>query len=894
MGSEIEIESTSVGAAFVRADLHVHTYQDTDADPSPDLDSYVDAAIASGVDVLAITDHNSVRFVREAIKAAEGKNLVVIPGIEISTHDGHLLALFAPEQIEVLEAFATTDNLKLKSISDTERRSDRSILDLVNDIDSRGGLAIPAHVDVTNGITKTLQQKELVELLSSPALAGIEFRTRDALETWFTDSDTDASRLAAWRARQANPLLKDCGLARLMSSDAHTVDAVGQDRANRTLTRLKLDDPNFTALRNAIQFNPKARCKAEAILPLTYPRIISASFAGGFLDGVTLDFTGNLNCLIGGRGSGKSTALLSIRAALGATIASDDAPEDEDPDDEDRMPDETTVVFIDPAGSERTAIRRRGESPVDANGAPIRLRLADLGQDESGRVARGYNDEPTVLLDFLDGFVVLHEFEEREAELLSKLADNAAEIERTSGAEREIKKLEEAQARLEASLKAATEGKIEDMARWANLLTSQKPLLAGLDARLDEVLEPAAMERTADLDALAEEFGVDLSTAPAKDFVTGDQGLRARLPAFETKRKAISDRAASEVVAAASDVRDTLSRWKTDQADLEKRFEDKKKELEEKGLKVQAGALATMASRLNDAKAQLKPLRERRERYKAARKDRTALLAELDANRENRFQRREATLRRIADAANTYSDGLTLRVFFERGGIDERWIKWLTANCGLRRPRVERLAEKITPKDFAEKLLTVGGRSELLEANDGSPFVDEDTLGKIASWPKVCELETMLLEDLPRIEVQRDGSPDRQPFNHLSTGQQRSVLLSLLLCAERSEPLVLDQPEDHLDGRYIASAVVSHLEAAKERRQVLIATHSANLTVLGDAELVIPMHVVGGHGHPYAVGAVDRPETRDEVCVLLEGGAPAYKKRGQRYGFRFADGPNDA
>jgi predicted ATPase len=149
----------------------------------------------------------------------------------------------------------------------------------------------------------------------------------------------------------------------------------------------------------------------------------------------------------------------------------------------------------------------------------------------------------------------------------------------------------------------------------------------------------------------------------------------------------------------------------------------------------------------------------------------------------------------------------------------------------------------------------------------------------------------MLREDRPRIEVQRDGSPDRQAFNHLSAGQQRSVLLSLLLCAERNEPLVLDQPEDHLDGRYIASAVVSHLEAAKERRQVLIATHSANLTVLGDAELVIPMQVVGGLGQPYAMGAVDRPETRDEVCVLLEGGAQAYKKRGERYGFRFADDP---
>jgi hypothetical protein len=73
--------------------------------------------------------------------------------------------------------------------------------------------------------------------------------------------------------------------------------------------------------------------------------------------------------------------------------------------------------------------------------------------------------------------------------------------------------------------------------------------------------------------------------------------------------------------------------------------------------------------------------------------------------------------------------------------------------------------------------------------------------------------------------------------------------------------------------------VVGHLEGAKERRQVLIATHSANLVVLGDAELVIPMRVEGGKGAPFARGAVDQPETRNQVCSLLEGGAQAYKKR---------------
>ena len=65
--------------------------------------------------------------------------------------------------------------------------------------------------------------------------------------------------------------------------------------------------------------------------------------------------------------------------------------------------------------------------------------------------------------------------------------------------------------------------------------------------------------------------------------------------------------------------------------------------------------------------------------------------------------------------------------------------------------------------------------------------------------------------------------------------------------------------------------------------------------VLGDAELVVPLHVSdSGLGRPYDVGAVDRLETRDQVCLLLECGVEGYTKRVERYGFRFAAVPKNA
>src|SRR4051812_33271725 len=83
------------GADFVRADLHVHTFPDNDPSAAPDPRAYVEAALAADVKVLAITDHNTARFAAAVVAAAADTGLLVLPGIEVSTHDGHLLALFA-------------------------------------------------------------------------------------------------------------------------------------------------------------------------------------------------------------------------------------------------------------------------------------------------------------------------------------------------------------------------------------------------------------------------------------------------------------------------------------------------------------------------------------------------------------------------------------------------------------------------------------------------------------------------------------------------------------------------------------------------------------------------------------------------------------------------------
>ena len=237
---------------------------------------------------------------------------------------------------------------------------------------------------------------------------------------------------------------------------------------------------------------------------------------------------------------------------------------------------------------------------------------------------------------------------------------------------------------------------------------------------------------------------------------------------------------------------DALARWRADQDELDGRLRAKQAEIEAQGLKVQAGAVSQIATRLNSVRHSLVALRKRQADHQAAVRSRATLVRKLHANREALYQRRRATLKRIAWQANAYSDGLEIHVHFEHGGMSAPWVSWLTSTFRFRSPRVQRLAEKIAPREFAEKLKD--DLPALLELKDegGEAFFTEEALREARGWQTIFQLETLRLEDRPRITIKESGAAQVKAFDHLSAGQQRSVLLSLLLCAQRDEPLVLD------------------------------------------------------------------------------------------------------
>jgi len=77
-------------------DLHIHTALSPCADDDMTPNDIVGMALINNLDLIAITDHNTVLNAHAVIKAAEDKNITVIPGVEVSTaEEVHVLCLFS-------------------------------------------------------------------------------------------------------------------------------------------------------------------------------------------------------------------------------------------------------------------------------------------------------------------------------------------------------------------------------------------------------------------------------------------------------------------------------------------------------------------------------------------------------------------------------------------------------------------------------------------------------------------------------------------------------------------------------------------------------------------------------------------------------------------------------
>jgi DNA repair ATPase RecN len=619
-------------------------------------------------------------------------------------------------------------------------------------------------------------------------------------------------------------------------------------------------------------------------------RIHSISIIGGFLDGVHLEFDTGLNCIIGARGTGKTTILELVRYVLdelprAETSAS--ARKRVDSLIEANLDGGRVEMLIETTDGLRYIITRSvGDDPIVMNEAREATALSVKSFDFFRADIFSQNEVETIAdtkrfqRDLIDTFSLaeINEFNQKiedvqhqvrnlarsEEPLQVKLNECQEGLKQLPMIEEKLKALvgeskdSEAEAVNQAhEAKARRDRETRAVATARQVLQSMKndvePLVGRLKNQLNQCLTPV--------------LGAGANKELLSALVSGMRPCVTGTDAELNKVVAHLDSALSELGQREQELREAhvvqdiefrtlIEKHKEHQAQSAERvtLERRRNQLEE--MKQQSALTSDKLSKLGS--------------------ERSKLLDQLSNLRDARFAVRAQIAERL-----TSELGPTIRVSISQDGETESYQKLIEEKLrgqGVQQGIVaQRLATRIPPSTLADIIRRSDETTLMVDAELNSNQAKR-VISIFGTLENLALLETVDLDDAPTIEL-KDGAGYKDSVC-LSTGQKCTTILPILLM-ESVNPLLIDQPEDNLDNRFVFETIVRSIQRVKKVRQLIFVTHNPNIPVLGDADMVIVMESDGEHGRSTMSGTVDHCEK--PIVNLLEGGADAFRQRGNRY-----------
>jgi len=889
-----EIQKHDNGAQFFAADLHIHTYAVSEDVPDQALtvEAVIEEAVRLGISIISITDHNSSKNTEASVEYGRkyAGQLLVLPGVEVTTAHGHLLVYFARDRTASVQDLLSRISIVGKPGS-RNSHTPMSMADTIREAERLGGVCIAGHID-RPGTGFELREDGYPnwkrDVITSAGLYGLEFDDANNL-LWYSPEDTtplkgpERKKLLAARAASPGASAR-VRLAAVQNSDAHSLAAFTEQASKRVLTKLKMDELTFEGFRTAL-IDPEARVRPEVTIPPSVPRIRGVGFVGGFLHGETYHFSDNLNCFIGGRGTGKSTAIRGVAYALGA---------DDDFEEHDNCADTTTVYCEDANGILYRYERQRGQAPsvkaregstVQEDVAPDAFRIEFYRQGSLAEVAKDPLRNPALLQDFLDKHIELADLQSRETGLLEDLAQNGSVLKPLEAAIAQLPVKQTALNSLNTKLKIAETGKVKEIAARQIQLGAEKNLaksLGEVKAFYQGGLSFSIAERN--FKTLSDSAGQLTGDAETAKHLADAKGVIDRANAFLKKQETTLNQGFKDL---AKELDGILGHLQGRHKQLEAALADGIQKLRDQGLSGSITELNTLIKLQSTASAEVSRIRAQEPRVKELREKRRALLEDLEAVRAEMAARRKTQVTAINDNLSRTIRDYTVIVYYNPAGIiDEFAGLVLDVMQGSFFPEesCRKLCAATTPYELAT---LVRGRKidSIAKLGDVGNKWAEEVTRRFGLVENFYRLECIAKPPCPVIKVLTRSKPPRQiAVTQLSDGQKHTILLTIAMLAESNMPLVIDQPEDDLDNAFIFTSVVATLRSIKERRQLIVVTHNANIAVLGDSELILPMKRNGDCGTVHERGSIDRSETCAVVQDILEGGSLAFQKRREVYG----------
>jgi predicted ATPase len=851
-----KINRGNQGARYFKSDLHVHTPGSYDYEADISAIEFVDHLIDEGLELVAVTDHDCAGMYEEIREAAEERPIEILPGVEITTPQGgdnqiHMTAIFPPEEHDAVNHVLSQVGINPERAG--EEQADSRVQEICKTVLANNGLPILAHIDESAGAhVETGPGRIREEIFDLDYVAAIE-----VVDPEFRSEYPD--------------------FPAIRSSDAHHPDQLG-----RGYTYLKMTEPSFSGLQTALS-DPKLRIEFDET-EQNHPYIEGIRINGDFFDNREAQFNENLNCLIGGKGTGKSSVIEHLRYAFDIDPRTERIASDyRELIDETLGPNGEIEVQLVTDTGQRYAVQRTYEEephifrevedgedePVEMDIETFRDEFFDLeihSQRELLELARDDRDQ----LELIDSYLDFGEAKRERERIKSALRDNAQDLrsarEERDRLESELTDFEAVEENIALMEEQGVAEHLENEEQWEQE-----------GRRLDRYVSQVQDAVTA-----AEEVDF-FSETPTEEEL--DESPNQEL--IEDAREEVLEAVANvqefreEIVERLRDAEESVSDkkeiWDDRHEERREEYQEFADEIEEEtGVDIEEYFdLKEEEARLEGVEGELADKREEIEDLESARQD---LLAEL-----RDVRRRITDVRRRG--INEMDEELTdeVRVQLEPDSNREEYINWFNRVLQGSRVRTqdkEAIAEEYQPEVLA-RLVEEKNTDRLIDDVNITETAAENIVNHDDLRARVHELQTLEIHDRPLIEIQDEG--EWKPLSRMSDGQQCTALLSIAML-ERNRPLVVDQPEDMLDNEFIYDVVVDVLQRVKQSRQIISATHNANIPILGDAEQILVMWSNGRNGFFQERGSIDLPDVQTKAQKILEGGEEAFSRRTRKYG----------
>ena len=891
------------GAEWVRVDFHLHSPNsktfslpagvnlNSKSDIENIAEHYVKRLKGANIKLASITDYNLVGkdWFELIKKKAEENGIIILPGIELDIAPGiggkyglHVLFIFdRDEDVEKINRLIYSfdkdpQNDLVKNDGHRSLRSRHDLEELISEIKNKFNcITIFPHPEDDKGIFKSFKTEQAASYLKNIK--------PDAIE-WFRDSTR--RRLLATGIITEKDLDR---IAQIESSDPKSLEEIGNKTRDgkKRATYLKLSDYSIDAIKLALH-DPSIRVRLYSYPKLRHNYISEMVVRGSnFLKDLRIKFNPEMNTLIGGRGVGKSAIIETIRYGLGLPIFSEQ---------------EYRTNFVhDVVGSggviEISVQVRYGEKAkvykvkrtigkeleiYDEHDNKLQIDISALfdnkvpvviGQKELYYVAKD-SDFRRNLIDELIGEDVKKKQKDIDT-LIDKLKVNSFEIVSLKG---KLSKKEE----LIQELKSIN----EEIRIYEQLGVAEK-LRSLTDCIDDDQLVEDGYKKFNDLIEKVNEL---------INYVNNDLNiLQERLNISKTGHKSIVNlkeiykELREHLLVALNGLLEDISSfkrkyenakedWREYKKSIERKVEEVKRELGKKDLKPEK--LEELARRRAFLEPRIQELERLEEELNKKLAERNDLKSRLKMERHKLFEIRQ---RKVEEINKKLKGRLKLEVKFEDDRSEfEKRLRSLLKGSRVSQTAINNI---VTSKLAIDGLLLSEyiqrGKEEIMSKFNLTETMAENFVSWFKDDERLFQLETLFPED--RIIIKLNVNEDFKDIEKLSDGQKATALL-LLLFAQEDRILILDQPEEDLDNRFIYEDVVKILRDYKSKRQFIIATHNANIPVIGDSELIVVLESAEGVCNIVDLGSIDKASIREHVKNIMEGGEEAFRLRFEKYG----------